>query len=241
MTEQITLNKVSGTKTSLLEVSGKKNMPSIFGREKKRWLSGALKYKDKSREVKLIEREYENVDALVESWELGKKAGLPVPQTLRKTESGTILVTDFTADGSKLYGSSRYFQELYKETDQDIDDQDYFFIRLIDFHLGKVSQKGEKVALLATKQGLCLPFDDPFDLRISPDFRWDIVIPDMVFLTKFNDSVSDPQNYKRLLERNMTLVERRTEMLQLLSKKLKKRSPLNRIQILLKMLKRQGF
>ena len=147
------------------------------GKDDKQKLEGFVGRKT----VKLVERDdiQENGQKYSENWKKCKDAGLPVVPTLRKTKDGKVLMTDLTADGSRLYGKSVSI-ELNWYGRLSYGEPMFDFLTIIPYdEFEKIISKTVEYTEIASKKGILLPDDDPFELVVHPDGKWNLVILDL--------------------------------------------------------------
>ena len=71
-------------------------------------------------------------------------------------------------------------------------------------HQNTIEQEAQKIATLATKENICLPFDDPLALLIHPDRTWELMVLDLGDTREGKDP--DPDLKPTLREQNEALV-----------------------------------
>lgn len=201
MGERLTAYPFSGRKKISAET---KFSQSFFGggTEEKHEIKADLHSDSgKVREVKLIERA-DNVGAdkltYSEKWKMFKDAGLPVVPTLRKTEKGTVLMTDLRADGSEIFGKALAYklsekavfpEELSAEVPYSLINR---FLEILEGReLEELKNKIKEYVAQASENKILLPIDDPFELIIHPDGSWDLVIVDLKHGTRARDQERD--------------------------------------------------
>lgn len=200
MGERLTAYPFSGRK----KISGEIESSESFyggGTEAKQEIEANLRSESgRTHKVRLIERaDNMGADGLAysEKWKMFKEAGLPVVPTLRKTEKGTVLMTDLRADGSEIFGKAL----LYKLTGKAIfpDEQKVevpynFVMRFLEIVEGdefqKLKTKVQEHVSAASESKIVLPIDDPFELVIHPDGSWDLVTVDLKHGTKASETES---------------------------------------------------
>lgn len=134
--------------------------------------------------VSLIERN--NDPLLVQGWLAMREAGIPTVPTLRQTSRNTLLVTDVKADGSEVYGRGLAEQQIMSYLDPTVERQrlrpamDQRFLKISAWHrFHKIRKAAINYADRATDRGLCLPYDDPFEMLVRPDGSWGLIALDV--------------------------------------------------------------
>lgn len=189
--ERIKLETVSGKKAVTINSPGGEEIMSN-GIESKLRHKATIESGSREKQVRLVERK--NIKTFgpdyASQWQLFRNAGLPVVPTLRKTERGTVMMTDLTADGSEIYGkdlSSMLLQGLFQFSH--IDKNKLPKIKYVNSFLEimegeefeRLKRKVKEYQELANTNGILLPTDDPFELIIHPDGTWELVIIDLRF------------------------------------------------------------
>lgn len=136
-----------------------------------------------------------HAEAYIAHWKAFKHVGLPVVNTARLTNEGTLLLTDVKADGSETYGKGlrRVLEGTLKEIDQEprINASiDSVFLGIMGQQWELVIKKVDELVTLATKNGIILPKDfDAFELLVHPDGSWQLITLDLraVEITDIND------------------------------------------------------
>lgn len=152
-----------------------------------------------TKRLNLVERDFgEATDRTIEAYEAYKKAGLPVVNTFRKTTEGKVVMTDVTADGSRIYSKevSRFEHGEVRKSDP----MDNVFLELVNDEkvVQAIESEVERIATLAGKNGIFLAIDDPLDLVIHPDKTWSLLCLDL------EGAKYDPdQKGNYLIERNL--------------------------------------
>jgi hypothetical protein len=183
MFSEIIANPVSGKNTVTLQDANR--LPMKGGTEIKFDVTAKVISGEQEKTVRLVEREMRDVDAWIERWERMRLAGLPVPPTVRRTEQGSLLVTNVKHDGSETYGRSSNFDSDHREaTGQGYTPNalDEHFIRIMENQRNEIEAQALHYAAMATEHGITLPFDDPFEVLVKPDGSWSLVILDLRFV-----------------------------------------------------------
>lgn len=212
MAEKIQAHAPGGKKATEIEVVIRTPL-SGNGTEPKTRVEGMVE----GRPISLIERRSPTNEAFKTNWEKFRKAGLPVIPTLRvDRERGHLLVTDLKRDGSELYGKNLKFILLnegkVKAAHRRHSDVDKHFLELSapeSFEL--IKKKAEECARQATEHRLSLPMDDPLELLIHPDGRWDLIILDLTWAA---DRSTSSLTQQQLQGANELLVGKFIESLQ---------------------------
>ncbi len=191
---KIELKPVSGKKTVEIDSPDIEMMNTIGVEPKFRINAQLIGPGGRRKKVRLIGRQ-DNVEELdaanySENWKLFKEAGLPVVPTLRKTENGKVVMTDLIADGSELYGKElgsslstvhefklkNDFKKLLKDKLKLVKS---FLDILKDEEFKHLKSKLAGYENLANQNRIYLPFDDPFELLVHPDGKWELIIIDL--------------------------------------------------------------
>lgn len=88
-----------------------------------------------------------------------------------------VLITDLTADGSVFYGKDNVYPCFDRFEKGGLTEIDKIFLNI---NPEEIRARAELMAERATKNGIFLPYDDPFDLLVHPDGGWDVVVLDLV-------------------------------------------------------------
>ena len=137
-----------------------------------------------NRDIPLIERSNPKAaDGYIRAWQLYKDAGLPVIKTLRRTEQGTIVMTDLKADGSELFGKGLLIQLRDRQYLDDFKRNtklDSVFLNLTDeSQLEDIIKMVAELSNIASHSNLLIPRDDPFELLIHPNNNWELIMLDL--------------------------------------------------------------
>lgn len=179
MSEQIIAEPISGRAEHSLEEVSQKEV-GIGTEGGKRY----LEVKVGNSEARFFERPYSK--EVVRIWKIFRDLGLPVVPTLRKTSRETLLMTDVTADGSRVYGKG--FYGLLNGENKGIitknfthnPEMDNLFLKItnpIRFHL--IKKKIEQYLKIAKDNFLIFPSDDPLEIVVHPDGSWDLMMLDL--------------------------------------------------------------
>ncbi|HEU4914454.1 MAG TPA: hypothetical protein VFT16_03575 [Candidatus Saccharimonadales bacterium] len=133
------------------------------------------------RPVSLIARKYEQ--RYVEAWKAYREAGLPVVPTLRVDPvRDRLIMTDLKADGGELYGKNLSLtlnDELPRDRPPNPAVDEHFLRLMSGEDRGKVVDRVLDIGEQATAQRIVLPIDDPLELKVSPDGRWEVLSVDL--------------------------------------------------------------
>jgi hypothetical protein len=182
-----------------------------LGTEDKFSIKADLTRGERQRRVRFIERHYDEADKAhaekyVENWKLLKEAGLPVPSVLRKTQGRNLLVSDVTVGDKKVYGKAfNLFLHIKPRVAKEslTPEQIEVYKKVIDEHIVEIEAQAKKLTELAIRKGVMLPTDDPFELVVSPEGNWKIMILDLMYARKI-DELKKEQDV-RFNERNADL------------------------------------
>jgi hypothetical protein len=181
--EDLIAEPISGKKPVKIELDSSDKLGDLGDEQKERHQGQIKSYK-----VSLIERK--DLDdgfgmKISDKWKLFKEAGLPVVPTLRRSQKGTLLMTDVTADGSEIYGKnlSKKLEQLSvdNKASEETKLADEFLKILSGPELDKIKSQLNAYKEIANSKGICLPLDDPFELVVHPDGRWQLVILDLKY------------------------------------------------------------
>lgn len=167
----------------------------FLGSEHKEKVGGKVKRGNQSRNIFLVERGFgDSVSSKMQKkftasnyiflWREFKAAGLPVVPTLRKTERGTILVTDEKAKGGHVFGKG-FVLSGNKDlatglTSEDLTDNGVeFYLNILENSSEEIKSQAIAYANLATENAILLPYDDPFELVVEKNGEWRLVILDL--------------------------------------------------------------
>jgi hypothetical protein len=110
-------------------------------------------------------------------WRRLQDAGIPTFPTVRKINDNEVLVTDATADGSAFFGKASVYPGYNRYRDDGITKVDRLFLQIKP---EDVENRARLIAQKATRNGIALPYDDPFDLLVHPDGTWELLVIDLV-------------------------------------------------------------
>lgn len=141
---------------------------------------------------------------------------MPVAPTLRRSSTGTLLQTNLTADGGAIYGKGCLLMmdsniELLRREKA----LDAAFIHIIKTQIDEIIKQAEYFATLASDNRAVLPDDDAFELLISKDGSWKLVILDLA-KAEISSSMSD----ELIRKRNSQSTDKCMRWMRQLSKKL---------------------
>jgi hypothetical protein len=136
---------------------------------------------ERRREIHLVKRELPNYapevlngksksDYFIEVWQEMKKAGLPVPPTIVKLNDNEILETNFTWDGSQIYGKESKYAEFPDSPRDSV---------FIDIDIDAVIKQAREIADIAEQNNIKLSHDHAFDLLVHPDGTWNVITRDI--------------------------------------------------------------
>lgn len=165
-----------------------------------------------SRKQSYVERAYD--ENYFDNWAMMKSAGLPVVAEVLKTDEG-VLVRDLKADGSELYGKllAMYLMGGHRRN-RPRPKIDKLFLELTrDEELIEIRRKIVNCIQKANAHGIALPHDDPFELIIHPDGKWDIIILDV-------ESAYRSKNFQEVTANNLKCMNQFVTYLRVIKKKL---------------------
>lgn len=194
------LPEPSGRKPHSLTISERKQF--FHGGEKpKHRLIGKMEDSKRmqSKRLRLVERDFgEATDRIIEMYSAYKKAGLPIVHTFRKTTEGKVAMTDVTADGSRIYGKAVSIHHFGSSGEKrSPDPMDAVFLEFMDDKeaVAAIKIEAERIASLASENGIVLAADDPFELVIHPDKTWNLLCLDLE--QAVHNSVDQQDNFSR--------------------------------------------
>lgn len=141
------------------------------------WIEGDDLFGNARDDMNIAQRYYER-------WKFLRKAGIPTVSSMRIVDANHVAMGDMTADGSSFFGKARQelldFEERYK-VHRTLTPIEKTFMA-IDPQVLKdaLSQFQES----AWNKGILLPSDDPFDILVRSDGRFQIMIVDISLLRK---------------------------------------------------------
>lgn len=160
------------------------------GGESKERIKGVVKTSKQEKFVYLIRRNFDDnfpsntswnkliSQQTQERWHRYQDAKLPTYNTIRVVQDGSLLVTDETADGSRLYGNPdflRVLREGGKLRNKKDSILDSIFISLISSEeIKAIKEKTDRTVELASHNKIGLPLHDPFELIVHPNGSWDV-------------------------------------------------------------------
>lgn len=112
-----------------------------------------------------------------DEWKKYKVADLPTYDTLRLAQDGSLLTTDESAFGARTYGNPDFRYSLKEgkifrtRKDKIIDEQ---FIKLASEPMDKIRQESDRIVDIASQNRIGLPLNDPLELIVNPDGKWQI-------------------------------------------------------------------
>lgn len=147
------------------------------GSEKKEKLNLSVVSGSKERPISMVKRSLGfglPADKYILLWRRLKKFGIATIPTVRKLSDHEVLVTDLTADGSKLYGKEEKKDALYG-TWGAVEEVDDILTRI---SLSDIATRASSLVEQANIAGFLLARDDPFKIMVRPDGSWDVGVFD---------------------------------------------------------------
>ncbi len=209
----IELEPISGRKPHIIEIKeeqpimGQGLEPKVKVRAETSFGKKRLFRKRKRKEVNFVERKLNSLDSddYIAKWKQFSEAGLPVVSTLRKSSRDSLFQTDLKSDGTELYGKAFWYL-IYSKSEFRLRPVDKIFLNLTDTNnFQKIAEKVFMYKDLADKNGILLPYDDPFELIVHPDGKWDFVIIDLRFGEKL-EAGSGESRRNEIVEKNSRFV-----------------------------------
>jgi hypothetical protein len=176
--------------------------PSVLSRVRKKDLGRGYEEKNtveanisrgiRQRKVFFIERlmrDRKMAEAWIKKWKILHDLDLPIPPTIRISQKNNIFITNLRANGEEMYGKG-----LLWEARKMIRERRGFKPRAIDEIFFKIwlEKRGEilgevwRLTDIANEAGVFLPTDDAFELLVSPDGSWRLVIVDLFCVSKLS-------------------------------------------------------
>ncbi len=178
--EVFTAFSVGESRDATIAVLGRAALPiSVAATEQKDFVRAGIS--DAPHIESLIERRFS--PRVVAAWEFFRQVGLTVAPALYTREvAGRQYMADVKRDGSEVYGrhiSSVVLQggtRLYPRVEIDA-----IFVDILKTPstAAEVWRTIEERVALATKLGIELPIDDPYELIVSPSGKWDHISLDL--------------------------------------------------------------
>lgn len=178
------LPEPSGIKSHVLKISERKRF-YYGGLSLKQWLTAEMGDKKQItlKRLRLVERDFgKKTNRIVKIYTAYKKAGLPVVHTFRKTTEGKVVMTDVTADGSRIYGKAVSIHHIGSDGEKrSPDPMDAVFLEFMNNKevVAAIKTEAERIAMVASENGIVLAWDDPFELIIHPDKTWNLLCLDL--------------------------------------------------------------
>lgn len=122
-----------------------------------------------------------DAERYVRKWQLLREAGVPTASSMRVVDGGTVAMGDMTRDGSRFFGKEQVLK-VYEGRDEgprELNQTERLFLA-IDSQ--KIKDEMARVLKLAWDKGMRLPFDDPYDILIHPDGKWEVLVLDLAGL-----------------------------------------------------------
>lgn len=167
------LPKFSGNTNNKSRVDARVFSEHVIGKE--RSLPMVLKSFDR----------FENAEGYADFWSELKSAEIPTIPTVRIIGENEVLISDLTTDGSTFFGKDNVFPSFDRFKDGKVNNMDKLFLNIDPEEL---KQRAQQIAEKANRSGVFLPYDDPFDILVHPDGRWEIIVLDLM-RSKFSQIV----------------------------------------------------
>lgn len=158
-----------------VEVATNKN-----GEENDRKMSMILKEIDKE-DVYYFPSETENMtqaERYLEKWNILRRNGIPTVCSMRVVNDRTVAMGDMTTDGSSFFGKEigirAYEKRFIEKRPLKVTEEVFLSIDPMD-----LKQEIERVQKLAWDKGIILPDNDPYDLLVHPDGKWEVLVLDV--------------------------------------------------------------
>jgi hypothetical protein len=185
--EKIFLEPISGKKRIELSADDIEKTSLYGGFELKSKIKAKIRKKTREKTIRFVERQGNSmrIGGYINGLEKAKKAGLPVPPTLRRISECSIAVSDLSVDGSIFLGKA-YKEQIRKDnkfTLNELSKQEELILSVTEKEqFMAITERANSLADLATINGIRLPIDDPLELKLKPDGTWDLVILDLQHL-----------------------------------------------------------
>lgn len=153
------------------------------------------------KEKSLVERRIGSgwIDQWIHVWEAFRNAGIPVVKSMRQFGDDKIFMKNLKHDGSEIFGKGYFVLSEAKVEEgplPPLTDMEKKFIQVMETDLPKIETDLKDILERAKAHNLILPWDDPFELIIHPDGRWEIIVLDLSCAkesenTYLNDEIMD--------------------------------------------------
>lgn len=160
------------------------------------------------KQIPMIERKIPSgtLENYIKTWEAFRAAGMPVVHYLRRGDGETLFAEYLKKDGSEIFGKA-YAENASKpdQSSRPLSKMEEYFIRIMDEQFGDIQKALGEIRQKAKDHKLILPKDDPFEILIHPDGKWEIVILDLRYAA-IGDDVGENEFYStKTLERLVDL------------------------------------
>jgi hypothetical protein len=189
MVEKLTAYPVTGLQP--VDIFVEKSIPIGKGNDPKELVIGYVESRsgDTRRKIQLFKRRTSS--KYIKNWKDLNAVGLPVVPTLRICSGTTMILTDMKADGSEIYGKGlrdvlKFRKEKRERPSEEIDQ--IFLDITNEENIKVVRGKALEYVERANRNGIKLASDDPFELIIHPDGKWDFIMLDLFYASKVDAS-----------------------------------------------------
>lgn len=151
----------------------------LWGAYTKHFLLGELG--NRRRPVHLVIKRVYDAPAYYQKWRVLKNLGIPSIGSLRVArDKEHVLMTDLSVFKAQSYGKERYFywDDLHGShfSSHEFNLYDKLFAQI---PLEKIISEIRRIQHIASKNGIILPGDDPFDLFVFLDGSWQVLVLDL--------------------------------------------------------------
>ncbi len=186
MSESTTENTTSfqiKNDTSPVNIAVKAKNKFYHGGEKEKWRVKGTVGKQEDLQISLVERNFgEETDEIINKWRYCHENKISVVPFMEKTDKGTVVMPDLTADGSTVYGKGTHMHargghgELRKFQEND---KKFWEITSDPEKVKKIEEAALEEAVKATEANVALPNDDPLELILHKDGTWNLICLDL--------------------------------------------------------------
>lgn len=156
--------------------------PRILGEndvEKKERVDVSLKRGEKEKIISMIKRKVDDSAEFSKIWQSLKSLGFRTFDTLRIISHKEVLVTDFCPTPDFLMLSKQELSVFGHEA-IDFDDRFNGFLKTIaSLPVDEIKAICEQMVDMANNNDIRLPTDDPFQIVLTKDGKWEIVVADI--------------------------------------------------------------
>jgi len=154
------------------------------GIEEKNIVEAKFGSNGRERKIEFIERLSDkfSIEFWLKNWKTFHDAGLPIPPSIRVSQTGNIFVTNLRANGEEMYGKGFLIEAISKHIfgqSFELRDIDKVFFEVWSTQKKEIIKTIWRLMEIANENNIVLPPDDPFELLVSSDGSWKLVIVDL--------------------------------------------------------------